>query len=371
MTGAWVHSKTRKTYGVEGLTAHDLRLINTPNADPKRHKEITICSEETGWIPTKLSTEFAQKIGADKTNFVAKKANALIKKLEIQDRKPSSCKVANLMLMVSPQWLREGSETQPLNNEKAEKWIQKANEFLIKRFGENFLCGIAHMDELNPHLSAYVLPAVFKKRKKAGRKSRSKKDQPAQETWGLDSKSMFTPDIRILDPKDPKGQRTIRIFGTGTCSQLQTEFAKFCQENGLDVVRGIVGSRAKYREVADQNHLLRMQAHTREEVEKIVDIGSLRDLVISGIIKAQDYDRIAKELDQVKAQMSEKQQSLLLANIRLSEEKAVLADEKLRLSKELSAMSRAVPVGELIEKLTGVDARPGGCKSSSVIGLSL
>ncbi|MDD5198223.1 MAG: plasmid recombination protein [Terrimicrobiaceae bacterium] len=348
----------KKKHGVQGLTAHDLRLIDTPNADPERLREITICSEETGWNPAKLSAELAQKIGANKTDFVAKKAKARIKDLGIDDSRPELCKVVNLMLMVSPQWLRDGSETQPLNMEKSEKWTRIANGFLRERFGDNYLGGLGHMDELNPHLTGYVLPAVFKMRSKAGRKSSKKSVRPAQENWGLDSKSMFTPDKRIRDPDDPHGEREIRIPLTGTLSRLQSEFADYCQKQGLDVVRGIIGSRAKYREVANQNHLLRTQARTREELEKIADVETLREIAVSGIMKAQDYDRVAKELDQIKNQMAKDQKPLLLANFRLSEEKAVIVNEKQRLSKDLSAMSRVVPVGELIEKLTGIDAKP-------------
>jgi len=245
-----------------------------------------------------------------------------------------------------------------VNQEKSKNWTRIANDFLLQKYGDNYLGGIGHLDELNPHLTAYVLPAVFKKRGKAGRKSKTKANSPANESWGLDSKSMFTPDEKIPDPADPTGKRKIRIPLTGTLSRLQSEFAKFCQENGLDVERGIIGSRAKYREVADHNHLLRMQTRKREELEKIADVETLRELVVSGIMKAQDYDRIAKELDQLKCQMAEDQKPLLFANMRLSQEKGFLATEKQRLTSEISAFSRAVPVGELIEKMTGVAARP-------------
>lgn len=350
--------KKKKKDGVQGLTAHDLRLIDTPNADPARLREITICSEETEWKPEKLSAKLAEKIGADEPDFIYKKAKARIKELGIDDSRPDLCKVVNLMVMVSPQWLRDGSETQPVNKEKSENWTRIANDFLLNKFGDNYLGGIGHLDELNPHLTAYVLPAVFKERGKAGRKSKKKANSPAKESWGLDSKSMFTPDEKIPDPTDQTGKRKIRIPLTGTLSRLQSEFANFCQENGLDVERGIIGSRAKYREIADHNHLLRMQTRKREELEKIADIETLRELVVSGIMKAQDYDRIVKELDQLKSQMAEDQKPLLLANMRLSQEKGLLATEKQRLTSEISAFSRAVPVGELIEKLTGVEARP-------------
>lgn len=348
----------KKIYGVEGLSAHDLRLIRTDNADPNRLQQNTICCAETDWKPAKFTASLAREIGADRIDFFSKKAQARIQKLGINDNKPDSCKVANLMLMVSPQWLRDGDETNPVNTEKAERWVQLANEFLRDFYGENYLGNVGHLDELNPHLSAYVLPAVKKTRKKRGPKSRSK-ERESVESWGLDSKSMFTPDIRIVDPSDAEEKQTLRIPESGTCSRLQTEFAEFLQKNGLDVERGIVGSRAKYKEISEQNHLLRSQAAKREDVEKIADIETLRQMVLSGQMKAQDYDRVVREIDRLKEQMAEQQKPLLFANQLLAVEKEGLATELNRLSDELSKKSRAVPVGELIEKLTGVEPRPG------------
>lgn len=344
--------------GVEGLSAHDLRLIRTDNADPNRLRQNTICCAETNWRPAKLTTALAKEIGADRVDFFANKAKQRIEKLGIKDNTPDSCKVANLMLMVSPQWLRDGSETNPVNSEKASKWNQLASEFLRQKFGENYLGDAEHLDELNPHKSAYVLPAVKKLRKKRGPNSKSKKRESV-ESWGLDSKSMFTPDIRIVDPSDPKEKQTLRIPESGTCSRIQTEFAEFLQKNGLDVERGIVGSRAKHREISEQNHLLRSQAAKREDVEKIADVETLRQMVLSGQMKAQDYDRLVREINRLKEQMSEDQKPLLFANQLLAVEKEALEEERKRLSTELSEKSRAVPVGELIQKLTEADPRPG------------
>jgi len=374
--------------GVEGLTAHDLRLIETLNADPNRTRENSICCAETGWKNVPLTTAFAKEIGADFANFISKKARNLIAKLGIVKIRENACKVVNLQLMVSPEWLRDGHLANPVNPEKARQFTAVCANFLRQKYEEIFLVLIGHLDELNAHMSGYILPAVLKTRGKPGRPPKGKSAETAgrkgEESWGLDAKSMFTPDLRVrmensseplsseqkskaktadaVTPSDdesqqaahPKAFKYVRIIHSGTCSRIQTEFAEFCQKQGLDVVRGIAGSRAKHQDIAEFNHLLRCAAKKKEEIEKIADPDELRALVLANQLKAEEYERVSRELSQLKKDAQKMQQPLIEINRNMEGEIRGLRKERNEARRQLELYANPISASELIEKLTGV-----------------
>jgi len=353
---------TRKIRGVEASIAHVLRRIITLNSDPERRKRITICCKTFEWKPVQLTAKTAKEIGADSADYVVKLAKERISKLGIIDSKKESCKVVEMILTVSPEWLRDGDEENPINPEKEAAFVKCAFNFLRETYKDNCLFACEHPDELNTHVHAYILPAVLKVRKNAGRPRKRSivvpKSKPV-EIWGLDSKSMFTPDHRIQDPSKEDDSAVIRLAHSGTCSQLQRDFALYCQQHGLDVERGIVGSRAKYQEVSKYTRLLRHAAMQEDELEEIIDIDQLRTVALQNYLKAKDHDRIACELKLLQEQVLAEQRPLLKELNQSALKVKKLQHDSDQLTIQMAAKARAVPVGELIEKLTGVESRPG------------
>ena len=72
-------SKPARRVGVGGLTKHDLRLIDTPNADEKRLEQNMICSEETSWQPVPLTRSLA-KLEPGEMAFSRRYISRLIKR---------------------------------------------------------------------------------------------------------------------------------------------------------------------------------------------------------------------------------------------------------------------------------------------------
>jgi hypothetical protein len=282
-------NKAAKIRGVEGQTKHDLRLIETRNADPARREENLICSSDTGWKLVRLTHGLAAEIGADRADFFSAKAKERMGRLGIAEpQRADVVRTINFIAAVSPEWLRNGDEARPLDMKKARQFSEAAAGFFRMKYGENFLGCIIHMDELNPHCSAYVLPAVHMVRRAAGRPRKEAAIQtPAQPaaSWGLRAKSLLTPDQRVKS-----GDKRERIYGSGTCSQLQTEFTDFCRSKGMNVVRGIHGSRAKHKSIAEHNHLLRSAVVLEENIAAIDDVEKLRRLARQNLLKARAHD---------------------------------------------------------------------------------
>ena len=289
-------SKPARLVGVGGLTKHDLRLVDTPNADEERFEQNMICSEETLWKPEPLTRSLARKIGTDRDDFFSAKARRRMEDLGIAEpARPETVRTINFLAMVSPEWLRRGGAANPLDMVRADEFAKVAAAFFREKYAENFLGCVIHGDEANTHCSAYVLPAVRKIRRRAGRprKDGSPSASPAPvETWGLSAKSMLTPDQRHIT----EDKKIERILNSGTCSRLQTEFAEFCRSRGLKVRRGIRGSRARHKDIAEQNHLLRSASLPKENIAWMDDIEKLREIALQNVLKARENDELQSKL---------------------------------------------------------------------------
>lgn len=288
-------NKAAKVLGVGGQTKHDLRLIDTPNADPGRREENLICASDTGWKLVRLTNPLAAQIGADRADFFSARAKQRMARLGIAEpQRADVVRMINFIATVSPEWLRNGNESGPLDAGKSGKFSEAAAEFFRTKYGDNFLGCIIHMDELNPHCSAYVLPAVHMVRRAAGRprKDMAGRSAPVPEaTWGLRAKSFLSPDQRVKD-----ADKKQRIYGSGDCSKLQTEFADLCRSKGMDVVRGVYGSRATYKTIAEHNHLLRASVVLEQDLASIDDVQKLRKIALQNALKAREHGDLQAKL---------------------------------------------------------------------------
>ena len=67
-----------------------------------------------------------------------------------------SVECVEVLLEASPEYFTEGRDE--VNPERVPPFAEKAVEFLRKRYGENCVKAVLHMDETTPHVQAFVVP---------------------------------------------------------------------------------------------------------------------------------------------------------------------------------------------------------------------
>ena len=324
--------------GVAGLWMHDMRVIETKNANPKKlHYNAIIC-KETNWKPVRLSNENIEKLGCNDPEFVAKRAKQLLLDKKINAR-PDSVKVAAFILHSSPQFLRDGTDDGKLNREKVQTWAAGTIEYLQRKYGERLITAMIHMDESNPHMSAYVVPLIEKYVKKRGPKAKGMKGKPPEATLKLclSAKEMFTPDEVIMKVDEKTKEEILEKVIPGTCSLMQDEYAETLQEYGLDVRRGVkkpILHRGIKHEVNMDLYVRRTNpvAHV-----KSLSPAELLDWAVVAAPTAEDAARAKKERDyyQVSAADAQKKAASL---------EQVIEDSQ-----------RELPIGDVIKRLMGLD----------------
>lgn len=336
-------SKSRKTWGLTGNVAHDLRFILAPNANPALIGSNLILCSETGWEPMSPTTENLKKVGIKGATFLARKAMGMIAEKGVVVRK-NLVKTAMLMAAVSPEYLRDGDLSNPPNPEKARKLLEGTTAYLRKKYGDRLLMVVYHGDEQNPHVSAYILPLIEKSITATGKSKKGMEDQPRETRleWRLSFADFFRRDKRILDDNpDPKKKKFLG-YERGPCTVLQDEFAEALREHGLDVQRGIRKS--------DEERALQYEP-TKERYERLqtpateiegMDFEQLRAWAAQAIPKLKELKRARQERDHYQKTSGHHQQR---------------ADQ---LEKRLAEIQREIPVAEVIKKLTGLDPQEPG-----------
>ena len=318
--------KSEKKNGTTGAWSHDIRLLETPNADPKRlSKNMLVCAE-TGWKFEELSDKVKERTGCMDPEFITKKAKAKLKEHNITPR-PDQVKASMLVAFVSPEFLRRGTPDGKIDRNRLNKWAKGTLAFALRKHGLGLLAAIIHDDELNPHMHIYLVPLIEKDVTPRGPRKKNAKDkrkQPVRKVV-LSCNDLFGPDPykKVLAPN---GKIMKVRTGKGTCSQMQDEYAAILQAHGLKVVRG-------------------------------VRTNSLQ--------KPLPHQTIAK-LHGKSAAISEQIAGMSDAEVRkYAEEIANLAADAARLKKErdhyhvvASDYQRLLPVGDVISALTGIDPLP-------------
>jgi hypothetical protein len=326
-------------WGTQGTWEHDMRLIATPNADPARFKQNAIACQESGWRLTHLNPKSIQDLGCRDPEFIERKTKKLLGDKGIVARK-DQVKVAMLLAAVSPEFLRDGHKDGKLNKEKVVKWANGTLNFLRRKYGERLLSVVVHMDETNPHLSAYVVPLLEKEVRIPGRRKKKSKDQPKESArkWRLSAKDLFTADpYRKEKGKDGK-IRKIRT-GKGTCSLLQDEYAAHLEATGLKVRRGV--RRAPFQKgLEHETNRLRYERLSAPvaDIEGMND-KDLRLWALDNAPQAQEAQRARTERDHYQVAAANAQ------------------EEVEDLKKQIEDSQRSLPVAEVIEKLFGIAPR--------------
>lgn len=297
-----------------GRWKHYLRLIRTVNADSERYSLNSIVCSETDWIPQSwdwipLGYEDPPWLNSE---YLAQKTRSLIEERSIKSIRKDATYLEDMLLSVSPHWFRDGDLRNPLNPTRVLMWKSAVKDYLISKYGENLVAIIFHFDEQTPHVGAFVFPAmkvVITQRgmlKEGATRSR-------RVGWKLCAATMFH---------------------SRQCSKNQSDYAAFLQSRGLDIQRGIEGSRSTYVTMDLQRKLLNaptpelpsVSFPTEEEVASRLKPGqthlqyvvedyaskyaAMKELIAEMHAKAVDRDQAVKKKIEYQLTASDIQQKL-------------------------------------------------------------
>lgn len=326
--------KHKTMASVAGATAHELRKMLTPNADPsKLSRNVDFFIDENG-----QKIKFGKGMGTDAIEgaTVSDMLKAMDKKLEGVWKKPDSVIAVEYLLTTSPD-----AEVQKDPKMFAD-WRQANLDWLTATYGaENILSFHVQMDEKTKHISALVLPI--------------------DESKG----------VKKLNAKKWLG-------GKQRCSEMQTDYAKAMERFGLE--RGLEGSKKPHTTTKEYGAALTKfnkdpELCSKKELMQIAQAAQLDNSKFES-----GYARIVNELNDLKVQ----NKRLIVENGDLLKQKFALRDksaaaiEAAKLSadkslsefhknqeaqfqgvaKSLAALIRANYTPQEVGKVLGVDLDP-------------
>lgn len=201
-----------KSHSLGMASAHNLRTMLVPNADPEK---------------TKFNTRWT-RFGSDE-NLVSL-VKSRLNEIGIDKPRKDAVLAVEVFMSASPEYFRPSDSSQYGEYEqgKLDEWKKCTEKFLRDRYGENLVEMILHVDEGTPHIHAMVVPAVTKTKSKRRTNDEIQKNIPAKTYTSatLDAKSMFN---------------------KFTLVNLQTDYAMAVKELGLE--RGIHGSKAVHQTI--------------------------------------------------------------------------------------------------------------------------
>jgi hypothetical protein len=203
-------AKIKTAGAARGKTAHNYRLVDTPNADQER--------------TSRLNQEYLNTDKADYWSLAeARIAEAVSRKV-----RDDQVRAMEVVLTASPEWFKRGQDGQA-EDVRGGKWVESNLDFLKEKFGEkNVVSFTLHQDETTPHIHAVIIPIS----------------------------------------QNEKGRACLsadRLFNPTTLSQLQTDYAAAMAPHGLE--RGVEGSRRQHE---DMKQVYGHQAHTAAELAPLV-----------------------------------------------------------------------------------------------------
>jgi hypothetical protein len=199
-------AKIKTAGAARGKTAHNYRLMDTPNADPAR--------------TATLNQEYVNTDRADYWSLAEQRIAEVVTRKVRDDQ----VRAMEVVLTASPDWFKRGQDGQA-EDMRESKWVADNLHFLKEKFGEkNVVSFTLHQDEKTPHVHAVVIPITDKNR--------------------LSADTLFNPKTLV---------------------KLQTEYAAAMAEHGLE--RGIEGSRRQHQ---DMKQVYGHQQATAAEVAPLV-----------------------------------------------------------------------------------------------------
>lgn len=224
--GFGIQAGENKSNGMDGCWAHEIRGIDTPNADPKQFARNAIICVETEWKVARLNDETLERTACQSPTFLSEKVHRLFAGHQVIPKKDQVLLVAILM-SISPEFFRNGTKSGKIDETLVEKWESAAIKFLRKKYGEQLVAVMIHLDESTPHLVAYLAPLVYKPVIPSGSRKKILKNIAKEATtkWVLSCDHCFTPDPYIkIRTKEGKIKK-VKTGEKGTCSLLHDEYA--------------------------------------------------------------------------------------------------------------------------------------------------
>jgi hypothetical protein len=346
-----------KKTGLAGYLAHDFRFMPTPNAEEKLIDHNLVFCKKTKWKALKATHENLRKIGIKNAFSIPARAEKTLRRLKVQVQKNSIVATA-LMLTISPEVLRDKNKSNEVNKEILDQYIQGTLNFLRKRFGNRVLLACLHMDELNPHISAYILPVIKKEMKKSGRSKNGEKGKKreARVEIRLGHTEMFTRDKLIYEMTPGTEIEVLKEVIPGTCSILQDEYADALQKEGLDVIRGVKAEPEKRRlkHVTAKRQYERMMRGVKNAEEAIAKFKELQpdeqeEMLRQWIALATESDGYRTQRDHYQIQAAGKDENIA------------------KLDKKIADSMRELSVAEVIEAVTGIKPIPHESTGNTVV----
>lgn len=331
-------SRTGRGWGVTGCAAHDLRFLITPNADARMIGKNAFVSAKTGWEPMSATKENLATMGITGPEYLAEMAKDMIAEKGIKLKK-THVKVSMLMCAVSPEFLRDGDTRNKLNNKKVRKWAEGTIKYLREKYGDRLLSIVIHLDELNPHASAYVVPMLEKKIKAMGRPANGMVSQPRESNleWRMSHKDLFTRDKRILEVDLVTEEVKLIRIEPGSCSQMQDDYAETLKMMGLDVQRGIRKSdEQKALDYETTKERYRRLSEPVMAVENLSD-QELRQWVVDNAPAVEEAKRLRIQCDHYQIAGGASQQQVV------------------KLEQKIAESKRELPVADVIRAITGTE----------------
>jgi hypothetical protein len=203
-------AKIKTAGAARGKTAHNYRLVDTPNADPGR--------------TASLNQEYINTDKADYWSLAEQRIGEAVTRKVRDDQ----VRAMEVVLTASPEWFKRGQDGQA-EDVRGGKWVESNLDFLKEKFGEkNVVSFTLHQDETTPHIHAVIVPIS----------------------------------------ENEKGRACLsadRLFNPTTLSQLQTDYAAAMAPHGLE--RGVEGSRRQHE---DMKQVYGHQARTAAELAPLV-----------------------------------------------------------------------------------------------------
>jgi Plasmid recombination enzyme len=351
-------------------TRHAFRTQKTLNANPQLLRSNLVASTETEWQFVTFNPDDPKQKCFFEDDFLSRKVQSRITELGIKCIRSDATLFEQLHHSISPEELRDGSDLNPLNPAKVEAQNRAILKSLRARHGDNLICVVIHNDEANPHSISFVVPAVKRKIQRRGRRKKNAQKEPteAQEGWALCAKELFSP---------------------AQCSAEQDRFTVACRREGLNVIRGVKGSRTTHQKMRAHLSLIHGETPAVQPIQLLNPLEGVEGFMQSKqgyfeeaqadiaekiqraneqletyAAKAIERDREVAQRKGYQATAADKSVKLEIARQEIAQlkEQVLLANQKI---KEMSEQVRDIPLISVAESV-GLEPKEPGIFQSQV-----
>lgn len=229
--------------GLSGAKKHQLREFEEPHIDTSRsHLNMVLVG--------------SGDVEADVVNFVAAKG--------VKPRGETIA--AEMILTAAASWFEE-------EKVDVKAWAKANIDALKKKWGDRLVSASLHMDELAPHIHAFVVP-VSTHEIATGRGGKGKKT-----VTRLSYSREFSDDKKTLEAARLTGDTDLT-----KCGRLQTWYAHEMQERGFNLERGVRNSRATHKAMK------KFQTEVAEMEKNLPAPPKLADVPMPGTVKKLGMD---------------------------------------------------------------------------------